>query len=125
MRQFTLADLCGWLDSEPARLGKREWFEFPGFHLKAYLRHTRRYFVPKIRPSLDIASFEVEEEWRGQGNFSLWFESMLKITDQRNLFVFVESVLNDNLNHSLLENGFQLVEGSVPPCYIRKSPDER
>jgi len=80
--------------------------------------------VPKIRPSLDIASFEVEEEWRGQGNFSLWFESMLKITDQRNLFVFVESVLNDNLNHSLLENGFQLVEGSVPPCYIRKSPDE-
>jgi GNAT superfamily N-acetyltransferase len=84
-----------------------EWISLPEFHMKLYYRLTSRYINHVIRDSIDIASVEIDEEFRGKGYFAKFMIAIEKMAKNNARVVYVESVLNFELYSSLLANGYK------------------
>lgn len=94
---------------EFTRTGQRtsgKWFEFG--ELKAYMRVSQRFQVEGAVLALDIASVEMEPDSQGKGLFSGFLKQVEQVAVERNLYVFVESILNPLLVEYLPTRGYSL-----------------
>jgi len=111
--------------AEHAPFGQvRDWFFITELHLAAYLRYTSRYFVFNEHPysgrypTIDISSVEVDENFRGKGNFGEFIKEIEEVASMEHRIVFVESVLNVDLVDYLRRIGYKTM-----PDYYNNSPN--
>jgi hypothetical protein len=71
---------------------RNEWLEIGPF--KIYVRNANRFINNSFTQTLDLASFELEEAYRGKGTF----KELLKILEKRSQkILYVECVVNPRL----------------------------
>lgn len=94
---------------EFTRTGQRtsgKWFQFG--ELKVYLRVSQRFHIEGAVLALDVASVEVEPKHQGKGIFSGFLKTVEQVAVERNLYVFVESIMNPLLVEYLPTRGYSL-----------------
>ena len=119
MDLLAISGLALWLGNKTVITGDRRWFRFPGYFLKVYMRHTRRLIDGEITETVDVASVEVNKQYRSRGHFTAWLNEVQIIADDLKLVVYIESVLEPRLVHFLEKKNYQRVKASLPPCYYR------
>lgn len=77
--------------------------------IQVYVRRSIRALESKMVPCFDIGSVEVNEESRGKGIFTAFLRRFEKYAKQANKAVFIESILNKDLEEFLIKNGYSYV----------------
>lgn len=82
-----------------------------------YIRKGLHYINGATMRTFDIANISVESGLRGSG---IGISAINKMHEM-NPFqaTFVESLLNEGLHQRLLNDGWNEVEGSIPPCVYK------
>ncbi|KKL24989.1 hypothetical protein LCGC14_2409830 [marine sediment metagenome] len=86
------------------------WIKVPAFKLRLYTRRTKRLLGKKLMETLDLASFEISEKYRGKGLFTRFIELVESYAAELGLVVFVECVHNERLRTFLERRGYMLVQ---------------
>jgi len=85
--------------------------------LSVYMRITRRILIgPGLRPTIDIANINLQENRRGQGVFTAWLERIEARAGELGRAVFVENLHNKKLYAFLKRRGYQDTTLSHPEC---------
>jgi GNAT superfamily N-acetyltransferase len=90
------------------------WIELPAFKLRLYTRRAKRYLGESRVETLDLASFEIPERYRGKGLFTRFIALVESYATELGLVVFVECVHNERLRAFLERRGYMPAEGQ---CY--------
>jgi hypothetical protein len=103
-----ITDIITWYDE--AKGMRNKWFHHEGMHV--YVRRSIRYIQPPRRTEvLDLATFEFDEQIRGQGAFTAMLDTLMA----RRIPVYVESILNPRLVRFLSGKGFVIVRDELSP----------
>lgn len=94
---------------------RNAWVTEP--HMSIYLRKATRVIANKTCKTFDIASLEVEEEYRGKGLFTAWLAGL---TLDKFDYIYVENVLKEAFKSKLLRSGFTELCEETSPCFYRK-----
>lgn len=81
---------------------RNEWIYFD--YGKIYVRQSKRFYNGKLIDCFDIASIEIDEEYRGRGFFKLFLNKFIETYPNKN--IFVESILNPKFLVYLKNYGF-------------------
>ena len=100
----------------------RAWIKLPDFRIEIYIRRTKRHIDGQIEETLDLASFEIEETFRGKGMFSEMLGLVEDYAFAEGLTIFVESVLNERLRGFLSRRGYKTSEVDEL-CYYKRKPE--
>lgn len=84
-----------------------KWIYLPEYRLNLYYRITRRLIDGSMRDTIDLATIEIDEEFRGKGYFTSFLVEMEKLADKYSRVIFVESILNDSLYSFLCRRGYR------------------
>lgn len=103
------------------KLGGRtnKWIYLPEYYLNLYYRITQRLIEGQMRNTIDLATIEIVEEFRGEGYFSSFLDKIEKLADKYSRVVFVESILNDNLYSFLCRRGYRNGDHGCHMCLYR------
>ena len=95
---------------------------FPGFS-SLYVRYGSFRYVDEMRmePLLDLASLNAEEP--GKGAFTKLHKHLR--VHHPDLWLYVESVLNERFEKKLEKVGYIRHEGKYPPCFYMPSVQVR
>lgn len=85
------------------------WAYFPKYRLNLYYRITHRAIEGKMLASIDLATIEVDDGFRGQGLFTQFLVEVEKLAVEYNRVVFVESILNPKLLDFLKNQNYRVV----------------
>jgi GNAT superfamily N-acetyltransferase len=88
-------------------------------NLKIYVRVTRRYVGEVIHDSLDVASVEVPERYRGRGIFTRWMDKAEEIAAANGMTIYVESILEPRLLGFLRKRSYTMLNESIPPVMFK------
>lgn len=99
----TLAEIVDRLEDGARYNG---WANFPKYRMSLYYRVTSRVIEGKRLDTLDLATVEVDEEFRGQGLFSQFLSDVEEIAKEYQRTIFVESILNPRLYGFLTRKGY-------------------
>lgn len=94
---------------EFTRTGQRvpgKWFIFG--ELEAYLRVSQRFHIGSAVLALDVASVDIAPQHQGKGIFSCFLKTVEQVAVERNLYVFVESIMSPLLVEYLPTRGYSL-----------------
>lgn len=100
----------------------RAWLTIP--KMRVYVRVTRRSIHGDIYPSLDVASVEVAEHYRGKGTFRRWLTKTEKLASKHGMIVFAESILEPRLIGFFKERGYLPVGEAEPQCLYLPPKDK-
>ena len=75
--------------------------------INVYIRRSSRIIGTLYLPCLDLATVEVDENYRGQGIFTKFLIRFEKLAKNENRVVFVENIMNERLKTFLLSNGYK------------------
>lgn len=119
-----LYDVIDALGKEKMSMRNR-WLEIAEVHARVYLRITnwRRFGDETSCATIEVATVEVEEEHRQQGNFTRLLDKIEEISKARTRkFVFVENVMYDYLRNHMEKRGYTRVGnvGEIPCCFWKK-----
>lgn len=96
---------------QPGQIGPvNSWLRLEAFDMTLYARRTTRYIRGEKVETVDLASVEIDEEAREQGQFKRFLFLLESYCKQHNLTVYVESVLVPYLADFLLKRGYKIVE---------------
>jgi len=108
-----LSQLC----QTPKMMAQREWiFATEG---KVFVRVTQRAINGALRPTIDVATIEIDEEHQNTGVFKQVLFAVEQVAQQHNRCVFVENVLNEILVAPLQKYGYTLLADSFPPSFAK------
>jgi ribosomal protein S18 acetylase RimI-like enzyme len=88
-------------------------FDFPSYHLNAYIRYGKNMYGTEFLPTLVISSIEVDSDARGKGYGSKFIDDFEKIAFQHNRNVFVELVHSKVLAEILKKKNYILDDGML------------
>lgn len=99
--------------------GKRnQWCRFDAFCIDAYLRNTTRWRNGELVDTLDIGSFQVDEDEQGKGNFTRFIENAEEAARFHDKIIFVENVLTEFVQKFFEKRGYdKAVIASIPSYY--------
>jgi GNAT superfamily N-acetyltransferase len=80
--------------------------------INVYIRRSSRIIGTLRLPCLDLATVEVDENYRGQGIFTKFLIRFEKLAKNENRVIYVENVMNERLKMFLLTNGYKLHQDS-------------
>ena len=86
---------------------------------QVYIRVTKRVLNGNLHHTIDVATVDVDEEYQGKGVFRSLLQAVEEFAAQHERSVFLESVLNEQLLDVLPRYGYQSVENSCPPCFVK------
>ena len=98
-----------------------QWIYFPEFHLNLYYRITRRLIDGSVVDTLDLATIEVDDGFRGKGFFAAFLDDVEILADKYSKTIFVESILNENLYIYLMRRGYYSRGFESDRCLYRKT----
>lgn len=90
-----------------------------------YVRRAYHIANGKLLNTFDIANIETAEKNRGKGGFKLLLSDIQRLLESSQYLrgeieaIYIESVLNRSLAQTLPILGFELVEGSTPPSFVK------
>lgn len=90
------------------------WVKVPAFKLRLYTRRTKHLLGEQLVETLDLASFEISERYRGKGLFTRFIALVESYAAELGLVVFVECVHNERLRAFLERRGYIPVQDR---CY--------
>ena len=96
----------GWATAKP--FGARLWIE--DGPIKVYVRHGKRYLAGSYRPTLTLATIEVEEDHQREGRCTELLQGCMKLCKARGEALLIESVINPHLERLLEREGFIMSE---------------
>lgn len=84
-----------------------------------YARKARRMINGKMTSTLDIANISVDGGLRGNGIGT----GIINLIHESNPYhiTYVECLLNESLHQRLLNDGWESVEGTYPPCLYKST----
>jgi len=82
-----------WITRHRASSKAREWLEEGP--LRVYVRWTTRLLGGQLVRSLDLATFDVDEDQQGQGVCTRFVQRAEELADREQCYLYVESVLSD------------------------------
>jgi len=97
----------------------RGWIKLPEYHIEVYYRKTQRFIQGEKTFTIDLANFNIDENFQGQGFFTRFLEKIEQLADEFNLVVFVESIFNKRLYDFLLKRGYVIANKELPDSLAR------
>lgn len=99
---------------------RNKWLYSPDQFFKIYVRKGNRIYKNSVLKTLDIASVELDENFRGLGCFTKYLQF---VEAEIKLSVYVENVLNQRLREFFLKReGWEELDLGYDRCFImRKS----
>ena len=90
--------------------------------LSVYVRKSRRYLEGRLQDAIDIATANAYPQ--GTGLFTAFVEKVEQIAKERDLIVFVESILNEQLISFFVRRGYkpQFGEACLPGYSLYLQP---
>lgn len=110
-----LSQMC----QTPKMMAQREWIFAP--EGKVFVRVTQRAINGALRPTIDLATIEIDEEHQNTGVFKQVLSAVEQVAQQHNRCVFVENVLNEILLAPLQKYGYTLLSDSFPPSFAKEA----
>lgn len=85
--------------------GVRHWIYYP--HIQIYIRLNVKYFEGIVHNTIEIANVEVDEQHRGQGVFTEYYNKIVQIAKEHNRAICVENVLTPRFRQFFIDRGFK------------------
>jgi GNAT superfamily N-acetyltransferase len=90
-------------------------YKFRAYHVTtAYIRRTERFLDGSRVSTLELGAIEVDERFQHKGFFKKFLKAFEALAMDHGCYVYVESLLNCNLYHYLIRNGYTLQPGTFP-----------
>ncbi len=86
--------------------------------INVYVRKAVR-FKDQIN-TLDIATIEVKQGYRGRGVFTLFLQRAEQFAEEKKVKIYIENVMNKKFQNFFLNRaGYKHIEGSYPSSFIK------
>lgn len=115
-----ITQLVAMVESQQPWKSTRQWFH--AGPLSVYLRITSRHFPghSSLVNTIEIASIDVAEKYRGTGVATQLFETVETTADETDRLVYVESVLSDRFAGWIERRGYtRIAVAGCPPSFLR------
>ncbi len=95
------------------------WINYPN-GMKVYVRKGHHMIGDTVESTFDVANISVPENLQKGGLFTYWLKTAEAEASERDLIVFVESVLNPHLAEFLTKRGYIKTGDDMCPSFYRK-----
>ena len=87
-----------------------QWYNFPLYHMVAYIRVTSRYINDEYIKTIDLSTVEVSEAYMNKGFFTKFIQEIEYLAKVYSRTIYVESIINPILGDFLVRRGYHKLE---------------